>query len=234
MDNIFNGGQAFNNGGSPSISGWTTSGVTTMLGAFRSNYVFNQDIGGWDVSNVTDISYMFSAAQSFNQDIGDWDVSSVTNMRDAFTNASSFNNSGSPSISGWTTSGVTTLYRTFNGATTFNQPIGSWDTSNVNTMYRTFNSAAIFDKPIGNWNVSGVTNMSDMLSNGSMSVVNYNDVLTGWTGWDAIGSSATTILNVGVNFGAGFNNYSTGSTAEDARGYLVSGLTWTISDGGGI
>jgi surface protein len=97
---------AFNNGGSPSISGWTintssnvnmyimfgitpfnqfignwdVSKVTNMQEMFRSSYAFNQDISSWNVSGVTDMSLMFYAATAFNQNIGGWNVKNVNNF----------------------------------------------------------------------------------------------------------------------------------------------------------
>ena len=71
----------FNNGGSPSISGWTinTSSNVSMYIMFGFS-PFNQPIGSWNVSKVTNMSEMFRSAFSFNQNIGSWNVSGVTNF----------------------------------------------------------------------------------------------------------------------------------------------------------
>ena len=81
MQNMFicsGGGGVFNNNGSPSISGWTTSKVTNMSFMFNGQPNFNQPIGSWDVSRVTNMSYMFRVCTNFNQNIGDWNISGVT------------------------------------------------------------------------------------------------------------------------------------------------------------
>jgi surface protein len=72
---------SFNNGGSPSISGWTinTLNNVSMYWMFRLS-PFNQPIGSWDVSKVTNMESMFHSAFSFNQNIGSWNVSGVTNF----------------------------------------------------------------------------------------------------------------------------------------------------------
>ena len=157
------GSNGFNNGGSPSISGWNTSNVTNMGLMFRNNSAFNQDIGYWDVSNVT------SASQVFN-------------------NASAFNNGGSPSISGWELTGITTFINFFNGASSFNQPIGAWNTSNINNMQGMFGiggSQMVFNQDIGSWDTSNVTTMSQMFYTQSASPgASFNnggsDSISGW------------------------------------------------------
>jgi surface protein len=120
----------------------------------------------------------------------------------------------------------------FLNATNFNQYISLWDVSNVTTMSNMFRNATNFNQDIGSWNVSGVTNMSSMLNNCGINNTNYNDILTGWTGWD--GTGATRPLQSNVNFGANGRQYSTGTTAEDARLYLITGKTWTITGDIGV
>ncbi len=222
----------FNNGGSPSISGWTMSGVTSLQNMFRSCPTFNQPIGSWDTSNNTKLIYtFFGNFGNFNQDIGSWDVSKVTSMVRTFYGINhAFNNGGSPSISAWTTTSCSDFTETFSFSD-FNQPIGSWDVSNATTMDSMLQNTN-FNQDISNWNVSGVTNMSDMLDNTPMSQANYDSILTGWTGWN--GSTATKTLQSNVNFGADGLNYTSGGTVEAARNYLITGLTWTITDAGGI
>ena len=142
-----------------------------------------------------------------------------------------FNNGGSPSISGWTTSKVTDMSLMF-GSSLFNQPIGSWDVSKVTNMQQMFLNATNFNQDIGSWNVSGVTNMASMLNGSGINNTNYNKILTGWTGWN--GTGATKSVQSNVNFGAGGRIYSTGTTAEAARLYLLTGKTWTITGDIGV
>ena len=195
---------------------------------FTSASNFNQDIGSWDVGGVISMSDMFNSASNFNQPIGSWDVSNVQFMNRMFFQATNFNQD----IGSWDVGGVTSMLQMFASASNFNQDIGSWDVGSVITMQSMFASASNFNQNIGSWNVSGVTNMSSMLNNTAIDVTNYNNILTGWTGWD--GTGATRSLQSNVTFGASGRQYSLGSAAEDARNYLITGLTWTITDAGGV
>ena len=149
---MFRGNGGFNNGGSPSISGWNTSRVNNMQQMFDSATIFNQPIADWDTSACTNMQQMFSNANAFNQPIGDWDTSACTNMQSMFANA-----------------------------TLFNQPIGSWNTSSVTNMASMFYNQDAFDQDIGNWDVSSVTNMTNMFwghlnfnNNGSSSISGWD------------------------------------------------------------
>ena len=156
----------FNNGGSPSISAWTPSSVTSMFGMFNSNNSFNQDIGNWDVSNVNDFSGMFLV--------------------------SAFNNGGSPSISGWTinTTSSVNMYWMFR-LSPFNQPIGSWDVSKVTNMESMFHSAFSFNQNIGSWNVSGVTNFTNFMALKTFSDYSTTNLDAIYNGWSSLPSVQT-------------------------------------------
>jgi surface protein len=151
----------FNNGGSPSISGWNTSKVTNMSLMFEDCSQFNQPIGTWDVSKVTNMDKMFAEAVSFDQDLSNWDVSGVTNMAYMFR-ATPFTNGGSDGITGWDTSSVTTMRYMFLSCDEFNIPIGSWNTSSVTNMEGMFQTATGFNQPLSGWNTSNVTDMGFM------------------------------------------------------------------------
>ena len=75
--------QAFNNGGSPSISGWDTSNVTTMRQMFQWCTLFDQSLSGWDVSSVTDATnFMVRCTLStanYDSTLGGWSSQSVQN-----------------------------------------------------------------------------------------------------------------------------------------------------------
>tara|TARA_R110002126_G_scaffold116875_3_gene256502 strand:- start:2026 stop:4377 length:2352 start_codon:yes stop_codon:yes gene_type:complete len=247
LNSTFASNSSFNNGGSPSISGWTTSAVTNMYNTFIEATTFNQPLTNWDVSNVTTMSSMFANASAFDQDIGSWDVSGVVGDANnfqafawTFLNCSNFNNGGSSSISGWTfNDGISdgiTMEDMFRGCSSFNQPLTEWNVSAVTSMQGMFWQCAVFDQDLSNWDVSNVTKMNNMFGTPSnLSNDNYNNILTGWTAW--VGTAATRTLKSNVVFHAGGANYSTGTTAELARDYLtdgVTGLSWTITDGGGI
>lgn len=170
MDRMFRNATNFDNGGSPSISGWTTSactsmyqmffstsfdqpieswnvsGVTNMSGMFRINGVFNQSLSGWNVSSVQDISEMFYGAISFDQDIGGWNVSNVTDFSQMFRSTTAFNNLGSPSISGWTVTAATTAAKfveMFYGAIAFNQDLCKWNVIGIPPTPTGFDTGAI-------------------------------------------------------------------------------------------
>jgi len=233
-------------------------GASNLTG-ITSNPPNINSIANHNEPSETFFTVAFSNCTNLDADFGSWDMSNVTNMNSMFSNASSFNNGGSPSISGWTTSACTNMTLMFRNVPAFNQPIGSWDVSNVTTLDSMFQDAHAFNQAIGSWDVSNVTNMGNMfqsasqsnfnqdigswdvsnvtnmdsmLNNTSISIQNYDSILTGWTGWD--GTGATKTLVSGVTFGAIGLNFTSGSTAEDARNYLITGLTWTITDAGGV
>lgn len=197
---MFRNASVFNNGGSPSISGWTMSAVTSMNNMFFNAFAFNQPIGSWNVGNVTNMSnmflnaqafnqplsgwnvskvsnfeQMFSSANQFNQNIGSWNMSAATNIRQMFWNGTNFNNGGSPSINNWNVSGVTNMQTMFHSSA-FNQPIGNWDTRKVTNMSAMFYNASTFNQNISNWETSGVTNMNDMFG----LATSFNQDLSSW------------------------------------------------------
>ena len=163
----------FNNGGSPSISGWNVSNVVTMFGTFNGA-LFNQDIGNWDVSNVTNFGGMFLI--------------------------SSFNNGGSPSISGWTINTTTnvSMFWMFRAATSFNQPIGSWNVSKVTNMESLFHTATSFNQNIGSWNVSGVTTFTNFMADKTFSdysTTNLDAIYNGWSSLPSVQSGRNITFN---------------------------------------
>jgi len=179
------------NAANPNITDWDVSHVTNMHGTFREAMAFNQDISNWDMSKVTNMDLMFFAAHLFNQNIANWDVSRVTAMRGAFMSASAFN-----------------------------QDISSWDVSKVTDMGDMFNHATSFEQNIGNWDISNVTVMIRMFSGVTLSTVNYDNLLNGWS----------TLQLKRNDFNAGKSKYSAAGAA--ARQVLKSQFSWTIIDGG--
>ena len=93
---------AFNNGGSPSISGWDTSSATTMNFMFSACKSFNQPIGYWDISNVTNINQMLRDCDSFDQDLSNWVVTGVTNASNFMLGANGLSTTNyDRTLSGW-------------------------------------------------------------------------------------------------------------------------------------
>ena len=126
MFQMFQNSNAFNNGGSSSINGWTTTRGTNMGTMFNGVIAFNQPLSGWDVSNVTTMKAMFSSSFIFNQNIGNWVVSSVADMQGMFNEANDFNNGGSNTIKDWDVSNVTDMGSMFRNAYDFNQNLSDW------------------------------------------------------------------------------------------------------------
>jgi surface protein len=213
MSYMFSGASSFNQ----PLDFWDVSSMVSMQGIFMGADLFNQPIGSWDVSSVTGMINIFSGASSFNQPLNGWDVSSVIYMINMFSGASSFNQP----LGDWDVSSVTNMSEMFSGASSFNQPLGDWDVSSVIKMSEMFSGASSFNQPLGNWNVSSVTNMWNMLFGVTLSTSNYDNLLLGWSQLP---------LQTGISFHAGNSKYS--SAAADARQFIISNFSWTITDGG--
>ena len=67
MEGMFGTATSFNNGGSPSISGWNVSNVSVvrgMQGMFGFATSFNQDLSNWCVTNIPSEPTDFAAGAS--------------------------------------------------------------------------------------------------------------------------------------------------------------------------
>ncbi|WP_157417828.1 BspA family leucine-rich repeat surface protein [Aequorivita capsosiphonis] len=212
MHSMFEGASAFNQ----AIGNWDVSNVTDMQMMFMNASLFNQDIGNWNVENVTNMGYLFYNASAFNQNIGNWNLGNLTSMDRMFYNASSFNQD----IGNWDVSNVTHMIYTFAEASAFNQDIGNWDVSNVSNMREMFRDATAFNQNIGDWEVVNVTDMIGMFQNVSLSTVNYDVLLNGW--------SNLTLKN-NVTFNVGNSKYCSG---EIAKNNIITTFGWSITDGG--
>ena len=200
---MFQGNDAFNNGGSPSISGWNTSRVTNMQQMFNNANAFNQPIGDWDVSSVTSMSSMFYRS-AFNQDISAWNTSSVTNMNSMFRDTS-FNQP----IGDWDTSSVNNFYAMFANNSSFNQDIGNWDVSSVvgspgsNNAFRNMFGSAFNNggsSSISGWDVSNCRNFTAMFGGAS----SFNQDIGAWTFDNSyVGTSVDSMFNGASAFNNG-------------------------------
>ena len=211
---MFRNAIAFNQ----NIGLWNINGLQTTISMFEGATVFNQDISGWDVSTCTLMTAMFKDAVAFNQPIGSWNVGAVTDMFEMFRGATAFN----ANIANWNTSAVTTTAAMFRDAVAFNQNIDTWNVTAVTTMADMFFGATVFDQSIGSWNVGNVTTMNRMFSGVTLSLVNYDAILAGW--------SSLPVLQPNVVFTAGTN--TTYCFSETARTTIVDTYGWTIIDGG--
>ena len=218
------------------------AGTTNLSYMFTEDPSFNSNIVGWNTKNVTNMSSMFAYDTDFNQPIGSWNTSRVTNMSDMFYSDTNFNQN----ISQWNTANVVNTYGMFDSDTNFNQPIGSWNTNSLtdssfmfaydanfnqnishwNTAHVTdmsymFYSDTNFNQNIGSWNTSSVTTMLGMFSGDTLSIPDYDALLTGW---------ASRTEQHGVTFNAGNSEYSSCGVA--GRNTLINTYGWSISDGG--
>jgi surface protein len=216
MNSMFFGAASFKG----NISTWNTSRVTDMNSMFSAaGFAFNQDISNWDVSNVTDMRGMFNGAFAFNVDISRWNTSRVTSMDFMFYQSLNFNQN----ISAWDTSQVTSMNNMFFSASNFNQSIGSWDVHNVTDMESMFEGATKFNQNLSAWNTSKVTNMKRMFFGDTLSTINYDNLLVGWS---------TKVQVSGVNFSGGNSKYSTCGGGTAGRTILNTTYNWNITDGG--
>ena len=215
MASMFRNATNFNG----NIENWDVTTVTNMVGVFEGT-AFNRNINNWNVNNVQNMAFMFSDATAFNQPLNDWAtrLGNVTDMTNMFEGAIAFNQD----ISTWDVSNVQLMAGMFSGATAFNMPIGAWgaNTANVVNMEFMFNEATTFDQNIGSWNVENVTNMTSMFFGVTLSVSNYDALLTGWS---------TQMLQNDVEFDAGNSGYC---TAEAARQSIINTYNWDIIDVG--
>jgi surface protein len=209
----------FNNGNSPSISGWTINTTNNVLmNAMFYGSQFNQPIGNWNVSKVTNMTSMFNSTP-FNQPIGSWNVSGVTDMESMFSN-STYNQP----LSGWNVSNVSYFNNMF-GNSIFNQPIGNWNVSKATNMSYMFQYSQ-FNQPIGNWNISGVTNFNFFMLNKTTSTLSSSNLDNIYNGW------VTKNPQIGITITFGSAKHTSGSTAN--KNILTSTYGWSITDGGVI
>ena len=206
----------FNNGGSPSISGWNTSNNTSLYRTFMACTGFNQPIGAWDTSNVTNMSQAFYYAKSFNNggspNISGWNTSNVTNMKEMFHGDSNTSNpmTFNQPLDGWDVTGVTTMRGMFTYAKDFNNGgstgINNWRPSSCTDMANMFYDAINFNQPIGDWDTSSVTTMNNMFHRRRFGVGNSFDQDLG--AWDV--GNVTNMQGMfgahSVNLTSPFNN----------------------------
>ena len=128
-----------------------------------------------------------------------------------------------PNISDWNVSNITRMEFAFYAATSFNQPLTSWNVSNVTNMNSMFSGAIAFDQSLSSWNISNVQNFNNFLENATLSIQNYDALLSGW-------SELPTLYNL-ITFNAGNSKYSYGTIAT-IRQSIIDNYTWTILDGG--
>ncbi len=98
------------------------------------------------------------------------------------------------------------------------------DLSGVTSMRDMFHGATSFDQNIGGWNVEVVATMDSMFSGVTLSLANYDALLTDWDAQN---------LQTGVTFDGGASKYSS-DVAHTARENMISSDGWTVTDGGRV
>ncbi|MEX0273563.1 MAG: BspA family leucine-rich repeat surface protein, partial [Flavobacteriaceae bacterium] len=194
--------------------------LTSLKGMFRNaTYLYSQygNIGTWDVSTVTDFSYMFAGVERPLGHIGNWNISSAESMEGMFQNATKFNQD----LTSWNVTNVTNLNVVFEGAIDFDGDVSSWNVANATSMTRMFNGAVNFNGKIAEWDIGSVGNMQLMLNGVSLSMEEYDTLLTSWSGLSELQNNVT--------FDAGQNHYC---NSADERQILVDTYGWTINDAG--
>lgn len=226
----------------PTINSFNTSAVTTTGGMFIGCAVFNQALT-FDTSAVTAMNSMFSGCIALNQPLT-FNTSAVNTMFSMFNGCTTFNQALTFNTSAVTTmssmfngcaafnktltfntSAVTTTALMFNACVAFNQPL-TFNTSAITTMNNMFNGCTIFNQDISAWSIASLINASVMFTSSGFTITNYNKLLDSVSGWPS-----QAIIQNNVTFGAGTAHYS-GANAIAGRAILVTGHTWTITDGG--
>ncbi|WP_370175031.1 BspA family leucine-rich repeat surface protein, partial [Leeuwenhoekiella palythoae] len=203
------------------ISDWNMANVTNIQSMFRGATAFNQPIGTWNVGQVQLMDNLFNGAENFDQDLSNWNTGNVTTMRGMFFAARLFKSD----IGNWNTEKVTDMSNMLRSANAFNQDIGSWDVSQVTDLSFMLFDTPLFNQDLGDWDVSAVTNAENMFAGSSLSLANYDALLTGWFTID----TGEAPLQTGVDFSAGSNQYCQAGAERQA---LINTYSWIITDGG--
>eukprot|EP00939_MAST-03C_sp_MAST-3C-sp1_P000673 g673.t1 len=141
------------------LSGWDTSGVTSMFFAFKDAYDFvGTGVENWNVEKMTSLQYAFDSALEFNADLSMWNVARVSEMSNAFSAASIFQGTG---LENWNTISVTRMEEVFRDTPVFNADLSSWNVQKLSSLTGVFKNAKQFNGDITNWDVSRVTSFSN-------------------------------------------------------------------------
>lgn len=215
----------------PSVTDAPVINITGLDDTFRACTALNlPDLTGWDVSGVTQFDRMFYQCPVFDGDITNWDTSSALDLGDMFFGSPKFNQD----ISGWDVSGVTNFKQLFysnSGTVLFDQDLSSWDitsgTNFTNTLRRCAAMAVSgnMGTTLLGWEPTAATNMTSMCVDTVMSTAELDAI---YIAWDALTLQST----VTAHFGNA--TFTLGGAAETAKLSIISGDSWTITDGGGV
>ncbi len=236
MSNMFSGATAAN----PDVSNWNTTNVVSMFRMFYNASMATPDVSNWVTANVTNMGNMFEGAELADPEVSGWITSSVTNMERMFAEASvanpgvsSWNTSNveimtemfegatlaNPDVSNWITSSVTDMREMFASASNANPNVSNWDTANVTNMSAMFRFATSANPDLSTWDVSNVSSMTTMFLGVTLSLQNYDGLLTNFSSQN---------LHSLVTFHGGNSTYCNVA----AHDILENTFSWSVSDGG--
>lgn len=237
------------------LSLWDTSSLTLSDLTFSGcSSLATLDVSGWDVTSVKNLANTFSNCSNLESlDLSSWvtttaltslnstwwnceklttvDVtgfvtSSVTYMNSAFGYCDLL---ATLDLSGWSLASCINLNQMFTvcPALTTIGDVSAWDVSSVTSFYRTMmNCTVLTGVDISTWNISAATSLSTWLSgaNSAISTTAYDAALIYW---DTLTVTASLTPHMGDA------TYNAGAAAT-AHASLISGDSWTITDGGVI
>lgn len=201
----------------PDTSMWNTSKVNIMAEMFVDAISAKPNTSMWDTGMVINMARMFKGAVNANPDTSMWNTSSVVDMIFMFNGATN----AKPNTSGWNTSNVEFLFGMFRDAINANPETSGWNTSKVSTMSSMFEGAILANPNTNGWDISSVKFMTNMFKGVTLSVVDYDAILTGFS---------SQVVQTGVNFHGGNSKYC----AIAAHDSLTNAGTnnWSINDAG--
>ena len=200
------------------ITTWVTSTVTesiTIPTHSESTYSYNVDWG----DGMVNFGYTGTATHTYTT--ADTYTVSITGDFPRIY----FNNEGDKdkiiSIDRWGDIAWSSMESAFEGCANLGYTAtDSPDLSGVASMASMFNGAAAFDGNIGGWDVGQVSDMTDMFSSVTLSIENYDALLSGWSELPSLQST--------VQFSAGNSKYCD----QESKNILTGTYLWTITDGG--
>ena len=86
----------------------------------------------------------------------------------------------------------------------------------------------IFNQNIGDWDISSMIAAEKMFQNVTLSTVNYDEILKGWS--TLLETESKIPMNIIIDFGNSV--YSVCGGGNIAREKLIQEYNWTIQDGG--
>jgi len=173
--------------------GFRTGNVDDVFQGCKNLVITATDI--LNLTGITDISYMFSECDAIVTipNLNNFDFSSIQNMRGLF----------------WL-------------SPNFNQDLSGLDVSSATNMIGTFgrppSGSMAFDQDLSAWDVTSLTDATVFLQGATLSVTNYNNLLTGW--------EAQAVQN-NVSFSGGNSKYT--SNTVSVSSITRSGTTATVT-----